>query len=114
MEIVGGVVAQEDLVDAGDGFSGQHLPLGGNAAGRGSGGRVDLLPRASAELHEGFAITSAKQLGVALGFQGGVGAADDAVFVGVHLEASFQIPGSACIEPIAATGRLRMYKTISQ
>ena len=72
-EEAGGVVAPEDLIDAGDGFSGQHLPLAADAAGGADppGGR-DPLPRASAELHEGQAIAAPEQLGVALIFDGGV------------------------------------------
>ena len=72
VEKAGGVVAPEDLVDAGDGVSGQRLPLAAVTAGRAdTPGGNDLLPPAS-DFHEGHAIAAPEQLGVALGFQGGV------------------------------------------
>ena len=72
MEVVGGVVAPEDLVNAGDGVSSDHLPLAAVAAHVRPPGGVDLLARGSAELHEGHAIAAPQQLGVALGFNDGV------------------------------------------
>ena len=72
MQEVIGVVAPEDLVGAGDRFSGDHLPLAAVAAHVRPPGGVDLLARCSAELHEGHAITAPQQLGVALNFNGGV------------------------------------------
>ena len=112
VEEAGGVVAPEDLIDAGDGFSGQHLPLAAVAAGGADPpGGGDLLLRASAGLHEGQAIAAPEQLGVALGFQGGVGIADDAIFVAIDLEACFKSPGCGCVEPIEAAGGLQVMAT---
>ena len=64
--------------------------------------------RASAELYKGQAIAAPEQLGVALGFQGGVGIADDAIFVAIDLEACFKSPGCGCVEPIEAAGGLQV------
>ena len=72
MEEVGGVVAPEDLVGAGDHFSGQHLPLAAVAAHIHPPGGIDLLARSGAELHEGHAISAHQQFGVALIINGGV------------------------------------------
>ena len=60
-----GVVAPEDLVDAGDGVSGHHLPLAAIAAHVCPPGGVDLLADAT-DFHEGHAIAALKKLGVAL------------------------------------------------
>ncbi len=107
MEKAGGIVAPEDLVAAGDRFSGQHLPLAAVVADGGVPGGGDLLAPASAVLHGGRTIAAAQQLGVALGFQGGVGgSADDAIVGGVHLEACFELPGFGCVEPIGTAGGL--------
>ena len=107
MENVGGVIAPEDLVVAADGVSGEHLPLAAFATGRADTPRGrDLLPRAS-DFHEGHAIGAPEQLGVALGFEGGVGIADDAISSAIHLEACFQLPGPGCIESIEAAGGLQ-------
>ena len=77
MEEVGGVVAPEDLVVAGDRFSGEHLPLAEFVACGGVPGGGDLLAharaRARAELHEGLAIAAAEKPGVAKKFNGGGG-----------------------------------------
>ena len=72
MEEVGGVVAPEDLVNAGDRFSGDHLPLAAVAAHVRPPRGTDRLARSGAELHEGHAIAALQQLGVALIFDGGV------------------------------------------
>ena len=107
MEVVIDVVAPEDLVDAGDRFSGDDLPLATVAAGRDAGGGVDLPARASAVLHEGLAIAATQQLGVALGFQGGGGSAGDAISGGIHLEDCFELPGPGGVEPIGAISGLQ-------
>ena len=79
MEEVVGVVAQEDLVVAGDRFSGEHLPLAEFVADGGVPWGGDLLAhardraRARAELHEGLAIAAVEKPGVAKKINGGGG-----------------------------------------
>ena len=106
VEVVGGVVAPEDLVNAGDRFSGDHLPLAAVAAHVRPPRGTDRLARSGAELHEGHAIAALQQLGVALWLQGGIGSAGDAISGGVHLEDCFELPGSGCVESIDAAGGL--------
>ena len=92
VEEAGGVIAPEDFVDTANGVSGNHLPLAAVVAGLAAPGGGDLLAGGS-DFHEGFAIAALEQLGVALGLDRGEGAADDAISVGIHLEARLQLPG---------------------